>query len=98
MGGLQQLRRLLWALPTLFGVLLVVFVLLRVAPGDPIAMMIGPGATPDDVQALRALYGFDRSVPAQFVDLPAGRPPAATSAVDHVEAPVLDADRARTCR
>jgi peptide/nickel transport system permease protein len=62
----QQLRRLLWALPTLFGVLVVVFVLLRVAPGDPIAMMIGPGATPDDIKALRAFYGFDRSVPAQF--------------------------------
>jgi peptide/nickel transport system permease protein len=60
------LKRLLWALPTLFGVLLIVFVLLRVAPGDPIAMMIGPGATPEDIQALRALYGFDRSVPAQF--------------------------------
>jgi peptide/nickel transport system permease protein len=62
----MALRRLLWALPTLFGVLVVVFVLLRVAPGDPIAMMIGPGATPADIQALRALYGFDRSLPAQF--------------------------------
>jgi ABC-type dipeptide/oligopeptide/nickel transport system permease component len=60
------LKRLLWALPTLVGVLLVVFVLLRVAPGDPIAMMIGPGATADDIRQLRALYGFDRSVPAQF--------------------------------
>ena len=60
------LKRLLWALPTLFGVLVVVFVLLRVAPGDPIAMMIGPGATPDDIRSLRALYGFDRSLPAQF--------------------------------
>ena len=66
MAWSQQLRRLLWALPTLFGVLVVVFVLLRVAPGDPIAMMIGPGATPDDIRALRAFYGFDRSLPAQF--------------------------------
>jgi peptide/nickel transport system permease protein len=66
MGWGLLLRRLLWALPTLFGVLVVVFVLLRVAPGDPIAMMIGPGATPDDIRALRAFYGFDRSVPAQF--------------------------------
>ncbi|WP_213953763.1 ABC transporter permease [Variovorax sp. dw_954] len=60
------MRRLLWALPTLLGVLVVVFVLLRVAPGDPIAMMIGPGASPDDIRALRALYGFDKSLPAQF--------------------------------
>ncbi|MFM9426413.1 ABC-type dipeptide/oligopeptide/nickel transport system permease component [Variovorax sp. GrIS 2.14] len=62
----MPLKRLLWALPTLLGVLVVVFVLLRVAPGDPIAMMIGPGATPDDVLALRALYGFDKSLSAQF--------------------------------
>ena len=55
----MPVKRLLWALPTLFGVLVVVFVLLRVAPGDPIAMMIGPGATPDDILALRTLYGFD---------------------------------------
>lgn len=67
MAWASLLKRLLWALPTLFGVLVVVFVLLRVAPGDPIAMMIGPGATPDDIRALRALYGFDRSVPAQFI-------------------------------
>lgn len=59
-------RRLLWALPTLFGVLVVVFVLLRVAPGDPVAMMIGPGATADDIRALRTVYGLDRSLPAQF--------------------------------
>jgi ABC-type dipeptide/oligopeptide/nickel transport system permease component len=67
MAWTPLLKRLLWALPTLFGVLVVVFVLLRVAPGDPIAMMIGPGATSDDIRALRALYGFDRSLPAQFV-------------------------------
>ena len=63
----MPLKRLLWALPTLFGVLVVVFVLLRLAPGDPIAMMIGPGATPEDIRSLRALYGFDRSVPEQFL-------------------------------
>ncbi len=62
----MPLKRLLWALPTLFGVLVVVFLLLRLAPGDPIAMMIGPGATPEDIRSLRALYGFDRSLPEQF--------------------------------
>ncbi len=59
-------RRLLLAVPTVLGVLVVVFVLLRVAPGDPIAMMIAPGATPDDIAQLRALYGFDRSLSGQF--------------------------------
>ena len=60
------LRRLAWAAPTLVGVLVVVFALLRLAPGDPVAMMIGPGATQEDVRTLRALYGLDRSLPEQF--------------------------------
>ena len=51
---------------TLFGVAVAVFVLLRVAPGDPIAMMIGPGATPQDIANLRAHYGLDGSMLTQF--------------------------------
>lgn len=67
MNPLALLKRLLLAIPTLFGVALVVFVLMRVVPGDPIAMMIPPGAGPEDIQRLRALYGLDRSIPEQFV-------------------------------
>lgn len=55
------------ALPTLFGVAVVIFVLLRVVPGDPIAMMIGPGATKADIQQLRALHGLDKGLGAQFM-------------------------------
>ncbi|MEQ8701940.1 MAG: ABC transporter permease [Bauldia litoralis] len=61
------LRRLLLAIPTLIGVAVIVFVLLRIVPGDPIAMLIGPGATPDDIQKLRELYGLDRGLLDQFV-------------------------------
>ena len=39
------LGRLLLTIPALLGVAAVVFVLLRVVPGDPVAMLIGPGAT-----------------------------------------------------
>jgi ABC-type dipeptide/oligopeptide/nickel transport system permease component len=60
------LNRLIMAIVTLFGVALIVFVLLRVVPGDPIAMMISPGATPADIAALRAHYGLDASLPVQF--------------------------------
>jgi peptide/nickel transport system permease protein len=52
---------------TLFGVALIVFVLLRVVPGNPIAMMIAPGASPADIAALRARYGLDESIAMQFV-------------------------------
>jgi ABC-type dipeptide/oligopeptide/nickel transport system permease component len=61
------LRRLLWAIPTLIGVAIVVFVLVRVVPGDPIAMMLPPGATADDVGRLRAMYGLDAPIAKQFV-------------------------------
>ena len=61
------LKRLLWALPTLFGVAVLVFVLVRVIPGDPIAMMLPPGATAEDVGRLRALYGLDAPIATQFV-------------------------------
>ena len=67
MNPLVLLRRLLLAIPTLFGVALVVFVLMRVVPGDPIAMMIPPGAGPQDIARLRALYGLDQGIAAQFV-------------------------------
>ena len=61
------LRRLFWAIPTLIGVAVVVFVLMRVVPGDPIAMMLPPGATADDVGRLRAMYGLDAPIAKQFV-------------------------------
>jgi peptide/nickel transport system permease protein len=67
MSAALLLRRLLLALPTLFGVAVVVFVLLRVVPGDPIAMMIPPGARESDIANLRALYGLDKPIGAQFV-------------------------------
>jgi ABC-type dipeptide/oligopeptide/nickel transport system permease component len=60
------LRRIGMAAITLIGVAFVVFVLLRVVPGDPIAMMISPGASPADIAALRAHYGLDASLPMQF--------------------------------
>lgn len=67
MSGSYLLKRLLWALPTLFCVAVVVFVLVRVVPGDPIAMMLPPGATADDVGRLRAMYGLDAPIAKQFV-------------------------------
>src|SRR4051794_17285280 len=60
------LIRLLTMLITLLGVAVVVFVVIRVAPGDPIAMMLPPGATNDDIARLRALYGLDKTIVQQF--------------------------------
>ena len=59
--------RLLTMIVTLFGVAVVVFTLVRVAPGNPIAMMLPPGATEEDIARLTALYGLDKSLVHQFV-------------------------------
>jgi peptide/nickel transport system permease protein len=59
-------NRMAMALVTLAGVAVVVFVLLRVVPGDPIAMMISPGATAADIAALKAHYGLDAPLLTQF--------------------------------
>jgi ABC-type dipeptide/oligopeptide/nickel transport system permease component len=60
-------RRLLLVPPTLLGVALIVFVLLRVVAGDPVAMMISPGASAADIRALHAHYGLDKPIPVQLV-------------------------------
>ncbi|WP_174804056.1 ABC transporter permease [Martelella limonii] len=59
-------NRAVMAAVTLFGVAVIVFCLLRVVPGDPIAMMISPGASADDILALKVKYGLDSSIPVQF--------------------------------
>jgi len=62
----EIIRRLVLVPPTLFGVAVIVFVLLRVVPGDPIAMMVPPGASEADIGRLRALYGLDQPILQQF--------------------------------
>lgn len=66
------LGRLFEAVPTLLGVAVVVFVLVRVVPGNPIALMVPPGASAADIENLRALYGFDRTLLDQFLIWSAG--------------------------
>jgi len=60
------LVRLFTTAITLAGVAVIVFVVIRVVPGNPIAMMLPPGATDADIARLSALYGLDKPLPAQF--------------------------------
>jgi peptide/nickel transport system permease protein len=60
------LRRLAAAIPTLLMLSLIVFVVLRLIPADPLAMMLPPNATPADAAALRHQLGLDRPIPVQF--------------------------------
>ncbi len=56
----QTLTRLALTLPVVWLVVSLVFLLIHLVPGDPIQMMLGEGATPADITALRHQYGFDQ--------------------------------------
>ena len=60
-------RRLLLAIPTLLLLSLVVFVVLRMLPVDPLAMLLPASATAADAAALRQQLGFDKPLPQQFL-------------------------------
>ena len=61
------MRRLIVAIPTLLLLSLVVFVVLRLLPVDPLSMMLPPSATAADSAALRQQLGFDKPIPMQFL-------------------------------
>lgn len=63
-----SLRRLLLLVPTLFGVTVAAFVLLRVLPGDPIATILGQTAGEEEIAAARARFGLDKPIIVQFWD------------------------------
>ncbi|MEP6493185.1 MAG: ABC transporter permease [bacterium] len=60
------LRRVLLAIPTLFGVLVVAFLLLYVAPGDPVEAMVGERADSATIVRLRAQLHLDDPLPLRF--------------------------------
>lgn len=60
--------RLLMALPILFGVIVVTFVLIRALPGDPaLVYASGPNMNQDDIDAIRRAMGLDKSLIEQFL-------------------------------
>ena len=60
-------RRVVACLAVVAGVVTLTFVLLRLAPGDPVEQLLGPAATPAQVSAARHALGLDRPVAAQYV-------------------------------
>jgi dipeptide transport system permease protein len=62
------LRRLLHAIPTLIGVSLIAFLLIRLVPGDPVLLMLGErGGSPEAVEEMRRNLGLDRPLWSQYV-------------------------------
>jgi peptide/nickel transport system permease protein len=65
--GAFLLRRLLATIPVLLVVAVLVFLMLRLTPGDPAAVLAGDAASEDQIAQIRTTLGLDRSVPEQFV-------------------------------
>jgi peptide/nickel transport system permease protein len=61
------LRRIAYSLFVLWGALSIIFVTIRIVPGDPASMMLGAGATEEDVTALRERLELDDPLPVQYV-------------------------------
>jgi len=62
----MTLKRLLMAIPSLIGVVVVTFLLTRALPGDPAAYFAGPAATPQAIQEIRVKLGLDKPLVVQF--------------------------------
>jgi len=60
------LRRVLLAVPVMFVVAAGVFLLLYLTPGDPVSVILGPDASPQQAQELRQRLGLDQPVPVQI--------------------------------
>ena len=61
------IRRLVLSIPTLIGVMVVVFLLLYVAPGDPVQDMVGERADAETIARLRKELHLDEPLPKQFM-------------------------------
>ena len=60
-------RRLLQLLPMLFFISLVAFLLVKLAPGDPVAAYITPRMAPEDIERIRQSLGLDKPLVTQYV-------------------------------
>jgi peptide/nickel transport system permease protein len=61
------LRRILYAIPIAFGVSIVCFSLVYIAPGDPLQTVMPPDATAETIAIVKHAYGFDKPIPVQYL-------------------------------
>ena len=59
-------KRITHALPVAFGVSVVCFLLVHIAPGDPLTSVLPPDASAQLQEEMRRIYGFDRPLPVQY--------------------------------
>ncbi len=61
------LTRLLWLVPTLVGLVIIVFAIANVVPSDPVRIIAGENATPEQIEALRIQLGYDKPLYVQLL-------------------------------
>lgn len=82
--------RIAATLVTVFGVLLLTFLLIHLVPGDPVEVMLGESASAADRGALRAELGLDQPLPMQFADYLAKLSHGDFGVSIHGRAPIAD--------
>lgn len=64
----RLIRRIVGAVPVIFGISFLIFLLMHLAPGDPVTLMLGDNATPQDVENLRHELKLDQPIMVQYWD------------------------------
>lgn len=59
-------RRIIGAIPVLIGISFLIFLLMHIAPGDPVALLLGDDATPADIERTRREWGLDKPLMVQY--------------------------------
>ena len=62
------IKRLLFLIPTILGVILIIFVVMNLTPSTPGRIMLGPSATEADVEQLNHELGYDQPIMKRYVD------------------------------
>jgi peptide/nickel transport system permease protein len=62
------IRRIVGAIPVLIAISFLIFMLMHIAPGDPVTLMLGDNAIPEDVAKLRSELGLDKPILVQYWD------------------------------
>ena len=60
------IKRCIWTLPVLFGIVVITFALIYKIPGDPVMQMVGERSNPETITMIRNKYGFDKPLHKQF--------------------------------
>ncbi len=62
------IKRLLLIIPVIIGITFLIYLVLALAPGDPVSLMLGPDATAEELQAKRHELGMDRNVFVRYIN------------------------------